>query len=36
MRTDPIADLLTRSRNPSNSEHEKVDIPSSKLKVRIA
>ena len=36
MRTDPIADLLTRIRNASNAEHEKVDIPSSKLKVRIA
>jgi len=36
MRTDPIADLLTRIRNASNAEHEKEDIPSSKLKVRIA
>lgn len=36
MRTDPIADLLTRIRNASRAEHEKVDIPSSKLKVRIA
>ena len=36
MRTDPIADLLTRIRNASNAEHEKVDIPSSRLKVRIA
>ena len=36
MRSDPIADLLTRIRNASNAEHEKVDIPSSKLKVRIA
>ena len=36
MRTDPIADLLTRIRNASNAEHEKVDIPASKLKVRIA
>ena len=32
--TDPIADLLTRIRNASSAEHEKVDIPSSKLKVR--
>src|SRR5215475_485536 len=36
MRSDPIADLLTRIRNCSLAEHEKVDIPSSKLKVRIA
>ena len=35
MRSDPIADLLTRIRNASRAEHEKVDIPSSKLKVRI-
>jgi small subunit ribosomal protein S8 len=35
MRSDPIADLLTRIRNGSRAEHEKVDIPSSKLKVRI-
>ena len=34
--SDPIADLLTRIRNASRAEHEKVDIPSSKLKVRIA
>src|SRR5438309_12078401 len=36
MRTDPIADLLTRIRNASRAEHEKVDIPSSKLKVQVA
>ena len=36
MRSDPIADFLTRIRNASRAEHEKVDIPSSKLKVRIA
>ena len=35
MKSDPIADLLTRIRNASRAEHEKVDIPSSKLKVRI-
>src|SRR5688572_1810161 len=34
--TDPIADLLTRIRNASRAEHEKVDIPASKLKARIA
>jgi len=36
MRSDPVADLLTRIRNASNAEHEKVDIPASKLKIRIA
>jgi small subunit ribosomal protein S8 len=36
MATDPIADMLTRIRNSSLAEHEKVDIPASKLKVRIA
>ena len=36
MRSDPIADLLTRIRNASRAEHEKVDIPASGLKVRIA
>jgi small subunit ribosomal protein S8 len=34
--TDPIADLLARIRNSSLAEHEKVDIPASKLKVRVA
>lgn len=36
MRSDPIADMLTRVRNASRAEHEKVDIPASRLKVRIA
>lgn len=36
MWTDPIADMLTRIRNASTAEHEKVDIPASKLKTRIA
>jgi small subunit ribosomal protein S8 len=35
MKSDPVADLLTRIRNASRAEHEKVDIPSSKLKVRV-
>jgi small subunit ribosomal protein S8 len=35
MKSDPIADLLTRIRNGSRAEHEKVDVPSSKLKVRV-
>ena len=36
MMTDPVADLLTRVRNASSAEHEKVDIPASKLKIRVA
>jgi small subunit ribosomal protein S8 len=36
MVTDPIADMLTRIRNGSGAEHEKVDIPASRLKVRLA
>jgi small subunit ribosomal protein S8 len=35
MKSDPVADLLTRIRNASRAEHEKVDIPSSRLKVRV-
>ena len=35
MMSDPIADLLTRIRNASRAEHEKVDVPASKLKVKI-
>ena len=34
--TDPIADMLARIRNCSMAEHEKVDIPASKLRIRIA
>lgn len=36
MLTDPIADMLTRLRNANTAGHEKVDIPSSRLKVEIA
>jgi small subunit ribosomal protein S8 len=36
MRSDPVADMLTRIRNASRAEHEKVDIPASKLKLRVA
>ncbi len=36
MRSDPIADFLTRVRNASRAEHEKVDIPSSRIKLRLA
>ena len=35
MLSDPIADFLTRIRNASRAEHEKVDIPASRLKARI-
>ncbi len=34
--TDPIADLLTRIRNAGMAKHQKVDLPSSKMKVAIA
>ena len=33
--TDPIADMLTKIRNASSAKHEKVDIPTSKLKLEI-
>jgi small subunit ribosomal protein S8 len=34
--TDPVGDMLTRIRNASNARHEKVLVPASGLKVRIA
>lgn len=34
--TDPIADMLTRIRNANMVKQQKVDIPSSNLKVNIA
>ncbi|MFA5515116.1 MAG: 30S ribosomal protein S8 [Desulfuromonadales bacterium] len=34
--TDPIADLLTRIRNAGMAKHQKLDIPSSLLKVAVA
>ena len=34
--TDPIADMLTRIRNASNSKHKTVDIPASNMKKSIA
>jgi small subunit ribosomal protein S8 len=34
--TDPIADMLTRIRNGIHARHERVEMPSSKLKVEIA
>jgi small subunit ribosomal protein S8 len=36
MKSDPVADMLTRIRNASGAEHEKVDVPASRLKVRLA
>ncbi len=35
MMTDPIADMLTRIRNANIAKLEKVDLPSSKLKLEI-
>ena len=34
--TDPVADFLTRIRNALRAKQQKVDIPSSKLKLEIA
>ena len=34
--TDPIADMLTRIRNANLAKQEKVDIPSSNLKLELA
>ena len=34
--TDPIADMLARIRNATASRHNRVDMPSSRLKVEIA
>jgi small subunit ribosomal protein S8 len=34
--TDPVSDMLARIRNSISARHQKVDIPSSKLKVEIA
>ncbi|HRJ40238.1 MAG: 30S ribosomal protein S8 [Caldilineaceae bacterium] len=36
MLTDPVADLLTRIRNASASQHRRVVVPSSKVKIAIA
>jgi small subunit ribosomal protein S8 len=33
---DPVGDMLTRIRNASRARHDKVVIPSSKLKIEIA
>ncbi|HON13222.1 MAG TPA: 30S ribosomal protein S8 [Treponema sp.] len=33
--SDPIADMLTKIRNAGMARHEKVDIPTSKLKLEI-
>lgn len=34
--TDPVADMLTRIRNGLRARHQRVDMPSSRLKVGIA
>jgi small subunit ribosomal protein S8 len=34
--SDPVADMLTRIRNGYRARHQRVDMPSSKLKVEIA
>jgi small subunit ribosomal protein S8 len=35
MTTDSIADMLTRIRNAIGAKHQKVDVPTSKLKLEI-
>ena len=34
--TDPIADMLTRVRNAISANHQRVDVPGSKLKLEVA
>jgi|SRR5580658_6123578 small subunit ribosomal protein S8 len=34
--TDPVGDMLTRIRNASSAKHEKVMIPGSRIKTRVA
>lgn len=34
--TDPLADMVTRIRNAGQAKHKKLDMPSSKMKRRIA
>ncbi len=34
--TDPIADMLTRIRNANSVMHKSVDVPASKIKIRLA
>ena len=34
--TDPISDMLSRIRNATVARHQRVDVPSSKLKMEIA
>jgi small subunit ribosomal protein S8 len=36
MNTDPVSDMLARLRNAQLARHESVEIPLSKLKVKIA
>ena len=34
--SDPVADMLTRIRNANTAKHDKVEVPSSKMKLAIA
>ncbi len=36
MMTDPVADMFTRIRNALQAKHARVEVPKSKIKVRIA
>ena len=34
--TDPVSDMLTRSRNATRVRHDRTDVPASKMKLEIA
>ena len=36
MRSDPVADMLSRIRNAIRARHDRTKVPSSRLKVRVA
>lgn len=36
MHSDPVADMLTRIRNGCRARHERIDVPFSTLKLRLA
>ena len=36
MLTDPVADMLTRIRNANKALHDRIEMPTSKLKEEIA
>ena len=36
MRSDPVADMLSRIRNAIRARHDRTKVPSSRLKMRVA